>query len=69
MLFGQITSRLTWIWVAVFGGMTVSSSIPPIVLRDATILDAKTPLSYICYWVIPFSLLGLGRWRRKSCPT
>ena len=27
---------------------------------DATILDTTTPLSFVCYWVIPFSLLGLA---------
>jgi hypothetical protein len=59
-LFGEIVTRLTWIWVAVFAGMTVSSSMPPIMQRNATILDAKTPLSFVCYWVIPFSLLALG---------
>ena len=58
--FGKITTLLTWIWVAAFAGMTVSSSIPPIVQRDATILDTRTPLSFVCYWVIPFSLLGLA---------
>ena len=67
-LFGQVTTRLTWIWVAVFGGMTVSSSIPPIVQRNATILDTKTPLSFVCYWVIPFSLLGLGALATKILP-
>jgi hypothetical protein len=67
-LFGQVTTRLAWIWVAVLSGMTVSSAIPPIVLRDATILDAKTPLSYICYWVIPFSLLGLATLATKILP-
>jgi hypothetical protein len=67
-LFGQITTRLTWIWVAVFAGMTVSSSIPPIVQRNATILDAKTPLSFVCYWVIPFSLLALGALATKILP-
>jgi hypothetical protein len=59
-LFGQIITRLAWIWVAVFAGMTVSSAIAPVVQRDATILDATRPLSVICYWVVPFSLLGLG---------
>jgi hypothetical protein len=44
--------------VATFAGMTVSASVPPIVAADATILDTRTPLSYICYWVIPFALLG-----------
>jgi hypothetical protein len=67
-LFGQVIARLAWIWVAVFAGMTVSSSIPPIALRNATILDAKTPLSYVCYWVIPFSLLGLGALATKILP-
>ena len=59
-VFGRITMTLTWIWVAAFAGMTVSSVIPPIVQGDATILDTKTPLSFACYWVIPFSLLGLA---------
>jgi hypothetical protein len=67
-LFRQVTGRLAWIWVAVLGAMTVSSAIPPIVLRDATILDAKTPLSYVCYWVIPFSLLGLAALATKILP-
>jgi hypothetical protein len=67
-LFGQITARLTWIWVAVFAGMTVSSSIPPIVQRNATILDAKNPLSFVCYWVIPFSLLAVGALATKILP-
>ncbi len=58
--FGRTTSRLTWIWVATFAGMTVSSSIPPIVRGDATVLDTTTPLCVVCYWVIPFSLLGLA---------
>lgn len=67
-LFGQVTARLTWIWVAVVGSMTVSSAIPPIVLRNATILDATTPLSFVCYWVVPFSLLGLGALATKFLP-
>lgn len=66
--FGQITTRLTWIWIAVFAGMTVSSSIPPIVQGDATILDRKTPLSFVCYWVIPFSLLGLAALASQILP-
>jgi hypothetical protein len=67
-LFGRITARLTWIWVAVFAGMTVSSSIPPIVQGDATILDTKTPLSFVCYWIIPFSLLGLAALASRILP-
>jgi hypothetical protein len=57
-LFRRITTVVTWIWVAAFAGMTVSSAVPPIVERNATILDTKTPPSFVCYWVIPFLLLG-----------
>jgi hypothetical protein len=67
-LFRRITTLLTWIWVAAFAGMTVSSSIPPIVYGNATILDTKTPLSFVCYWVIPFSLLGLAALVSKILP-
>jgi hypothetical protein len=57
-LFGRITTLITWMWVGAFAGMTVSSAIPPIVFGDATILDTRTPLSFICYWVVPFLLMG-----------
>ncbi|MET0703286.1 MAG: hypothetical protein ABWY93_26885 [Mycobacterium sp.] len=57
-LFDVVITRVTWIWVGAFAGMTVSSAVPPIVQGDATILDTRTPLSFICYWVIPFALLG-----------
>lgn len=57
-LFARITRQVTWIWVAAFAGMAVSSAIPPIVQGDATILDTRTPLSFVCYWVVPFVLLG-----------
>jgi hypothetical protein len=66
--FGRITRVLTWIWIAAFAGMTVSSAIPPIVEGDATILDTKTPLSFVCYWVIPFSLLGLAALASRFLP-
>ena len=66
--FREITTLLTWIWVAAFAGMTVSSAIPPIVQGDATILDTKTPLSFVCYWVIPFTLLGLAALASKILP-
>lgn len=58
--FGRVTTLLTWIWVGVFAAMTVSSLIAPIVDDDATILDAKTPAAFTCYWVIPFSLFALA---------
>ena len=67
-VFKRITTLLTWIWIAAFAGMTVSSAIPPIVYGDATILDTKTLLSFICYWVIPFTLLGLAALASRVLP-
>jgi hypothetical protein len=67
-VFGQITTRLTWIWVAVFGGMTVSSSIPPITAADTSILDTHAPVAYAGYWVVPFTLLGLGALATRIVP-
>jgi hypothetical protein len=67
-LFGRIVTLLTWLWVAAFAGMTVSSAIPPIVDGNATILDTQTPLSFVCYWVIPFSLLGLAALASRLLP-
>jgi hypothetical protein len=67
-VFRRITSLLTWIWVAAFAGMTVSSAIPPIVYGEATILDAETPLSFVCYWVVPFALLGLAAVASRVLP-
>ncbi len=67
-VFGRITLVLTWIWVAAFAGMTVSSAIPPIVQGEATILDTRTPLSFLFYWVIPFSLMGLAALATRVLP-
>lgn len=67
-LFKRITSLLTWIWIGAFAGMTISSAIPPIVYGEATILDTKTPLSFVCYWVIPFGVLGLAALASKVLP-
>jgi hypothetical protein len=57
-LFGRMVTVLTWIWISAFAGMTVSSAIPAIVDGHATLLDTTTRLSFVCYWVIPFALLG-----------
>ncbi|KWX61782.1 hypothetical protein [Mycobacterium sp. NAZ190054] len=66
--FARITAVLTWVWIAAFGGMTVSSAIPPLVQGDATILDTRTPLSFVCYWVVPFSLLGVAALLTRLLP-
>jgi hypothetical protein len=67
-LFGRIVTLLTWLWVAAFAGMTVSSAVPPIVDGNATILDTKTSLSFVCYWVIPFSLFGAAALASRFLP-
>lgn len=67
-MFQRITALLTWIWIAAFAGMTASSAIPPIVQGDATILDTATPLSFLCYWVIPFGLMGLAALASRILP-
>lgn len=67
-VFQRITLVLTWIWVAAFAGMTMSSAIPPIVQGDATILDTKTPLSFLFYWVIPFSFIALAALATRLLP-
>jgi hypothetical protein len=67
-VFGQITSRLTWIWIGLFAVMTVSASIPPIVAANASALDTTTALTSVGYWVVPFSLLGLGALATRFLP-
>jgi hypothetical protein len=59
-VFGKIVARLTSIWVAVFAGMTVSSSVPPVVAVDASVLNTHAAVDYVGYWVVPFTLFGLG---------
>lgn len=59
-LFGRTVAALNRVWVATFAGMTVSSAIPPLTLSGATLLDRETPPAFVCYWVIPFALLGLA---------
>lgn len=67
-LFRRAVSVLSWMWVTTLAIMTVSSAIPPIVRADATILDTRTPLSYVCYWLIPFTLLGLAALASRMLP-
>ena len=45
--------------MATFAVMAVSSAIPAALNRNATFVHATAPLSYLCFWVIPFGLLGL----------
>lgn len=67
-LFGRAVAALTWGWLATVAAMTVSSAIPPITDRDATLRDTRSPLSFVCYWVIPFTLLGLAALASRLLP-
>jgi uncharacterized membrane protein len=67
-LFGRMTKLVTWIWVATFAGMTVSSLVPPIVHGNATLRDTTTPMSFVGYWVIPFALFGLAAMASRFVP-
>lgn len=58
--FGRAGALLTWMWVAVFAAMTVSTVIPSLVSADATIVDSTRPLSFVWYWVVPLTLLALA---------
>lgn len=60
-LFERTARVLSWIWVAVFAAMTVSALIP-------ALLNAKTPLSYVFYWIIPFSLFGAAALASRFVP-
>jgi hypothetical protein len=57
-MFGRLHVQVQWIWVATFAGMTVSSSIPPLALGDASIVDPRSALSVGFYWVVPVVLLA-----------
>jgi hypothetical protein len=52
-LFLRTTLIITWVWIAAFAVMTVSSLVPPIVDGDATIYDKTDALTVVFYWVIP----------------
>ncbi|GAA1908819.1 acyl-CoA thioesterase/BAAT N-terminal domain-containing protein [Williamsia serinedens] len=58
--FRAITLAMTWMWVGAFAVMTLVSFVPPLVDGSATVRDADRPLSVVCYWVIPFVVLGLA---------
>lgn len=40
----------------------------PAANASALILDTKTPLSFLCYWIIPFGLLGLAAVASRLLP-
>ncbi|MCW4352361.1 acyl-CoA thioesterase/BAAT N-terminal domain-containing protein [Hoyosella sp. YIM 151337] len=58
--FRVITVAMTWMWAGAFGVMTLSSLIPPIVDGEATIRDEGHLLSVVCYWVVPYTVLGIA---------
>jgi hypothetical protein len=58
-MFGELGTRVQWLWLATFVGMTVSSSIPP-VFGDASMLNPRAALSVTFNWVIPVVLLAVA---------
>ena len=58
--FKTITTAMTWMWVGAFGLMFAFAMIPPVVDGNATILDMDDPLSILCYWVLPYTVLGIA---------
>lgn len=58
--FLYVSNLITWVWVVAMGIMTAMALIPPIVQGDATMNDGGSTLSIVCYWVIPFTCLGLA---------
>ena len=58
--FIAVNTLISWVWVGAMTVMTVLALIPPIVQGDATMNDGGAPLSIICYWVIPFTAMGLA---------
>ena len=69
-LYLRITTVLTWIWVAAYGGMTASAAVPPIVHgKDATLLDEDGASSFVFYWVIPFALMGIAALVTRLLPS
>lgn len=60
-LFARMANVVTWVWVATFAAMTVSSAIAPIVHGSA-------PLSYALAWVVPFSLFGAAALASRFLP-
>lgn len=66
--FDRITVVLTWVWIAAFGVMTVSSAIPPLVSGDASIPDARAPLAYVGYWLVPIAAWGVAALLTRLLP-
>ena len=61
-LYLRITTVLTWIWVAAYGGMTASAAVPPIVHgKDATLLDEDGASS--------FALMGIAALVTRLLPS
>jgi dienelactone hydrolase len=58
--FRYITVGMTWVWTVVFGLMTIISAIPALVDGNASSQDQGSLLSVLCYWVFPYTLLGMA---------
>ncbi len=57
-----------WDWWAGVGGWALVTGVPRSLGGDATILGSRTPLSFVCYWVVPFALLGVAALLTRVLP-
>jgi hypothetical protein len=67
-MFAGVVRALALVWVSTFAAMTVSSVIPPLADPKASMLDRTAPVSFVCYWVIPFALLGAAAIASRFLP-
>lgn len=52
-LFLRTVNVITWVWIAAFAVMTVSSAVPPLLDASATMQDEANALGALFYWILP----------------
>jgi len=67
-VFDRVVAAVSWMWVAVFGAMAVSASIPSLIDPDSTLFDVDSPLNYTCYWGVPAVLFAVALLASTALP-
>lgn len=52
-LFLRTVNVITWVWIAAFAVMTVSSAMPPMLDAGASLHDETQVVGAVFYWVVP----------------